>query len=358
MKQQVAELREKLFQNDLQGAEADDLLPSENELVDKYGFSLAVIRNMFRNLQDEGLAIGRQGKGIFLTKKINKFNSEPNFKNLKIAIVCFIQEDHPMSTTSQASKILASFEAKGSVNNCTTRLYNLWPANDLTVEMLQDLKDNNADGIIFNTNQNCPDEEIYKKLSLLDKPLIVVGTGDLENINTVTFENYQMSVTAVNCLTEKGHNKLGFIQYSGSLFWQKDRINGFEKTVLDNGIKGRQFEIPKKTPNQELSSYIKGNILPTLLNEKITGVVCSGDIFAAALIDVLKEAGKTVPEDIAIVSIDDDWCFRHYDITTIQRDSSRLGEAAFDLMCDIIASPKKEIIKRKVVCPLIIRSTT
>ena len=87
-------------------------------------------------------------------------------------------------------------------------------------------------------------------------------------------------------------------------------------------------------------------------------MVCSGDIYASILIDVFNEMGIKVPDDVAIVGVDDIWGLRHYDLTTVQLRPGRFGDAAYDLLADIIHHNIPSPTMRKITCPLIVRSTT
>lgn len=356
MVRQVALLRKRLLTS-LANSKSGDLLPSENELARRYTFSRATIRNLYRQLQQEGIVKSLQGKGILLTDKFKSEDSNIHKYDLSIAIVAFIQHDHPESKFSSASLILSNFDAQAAKYRSKSKLYNLWPEQGISLSMLELIKSDNPDGILFHYAACCSDDDI-RTLKLLNIPLVVSGY-ESENVDCVIFDHEQIAEVAAEHLLERGHRRFAFIQRSDcEFFWQQERLAGIEKVMLKSGAECKYFQIDSVPPNKNACEKLRKEIVPTLLDENITGVVCSGDIFATTLIDILKDYKVSVPEDLAIVGIDDWWELRHYDLTTVQLTQGRLGIAAFDFLADNIHREASVPSMRRIPCPLIIRSTT
>lgn len=356
MKRQMELLRDRLFHDCLREARSGDVLPSENEIARNYNFSLAVTRNLYRQLSDEGIVQGQQGKGFFLTDKFSALSKKTSTRPLKIAIVCYIDLNHPDTPHASANLIFSGFEHKAALNRCQTKLFNLWPELDFTIDMLQTLKHEKVDGILYHGDKIVPTQKILSTLALLDIPLICAEKVH-PTIHCVVFENSQIAKTGTEHLLSLGRRKLAFLQYSGDEFWQCQRRETFRELAAKAGAESFEFDMYRKVPFSQLAEDVAERILPTILEEEIDGVFCSGDIFAAALIDALKSTGKAIPKDIAIVGTDDDWSVRDYDITTIQTNHAFLGEVAFELMTEIVETSPSVPMRRHIFCPLVKRST-
>lgn len=357
MSRQVEQLRRRMMP-ELIKLKPDDMLPSENELTKRYTFSRAVIRNFYRQLQQEGLVCSHQCKGFFLTDKFQVKDPNIHKYDLSIGIVAYVEHGNPETPNSSAAALLSSFESQAAKFRSRTKLYNLWPDMTVSLDMLEQISVDNPDGILLHYHSDsCSDDDI-RKLKLLNIPMVITGF-ESKDVNSIVFDHEQITSSAVEHLIERGHRNLGFIQRSDrNFFWIKERLEGVKKTVAQSGVECICWSISSPPSSDVTITHIKEKIVPELIEKKISGVVCSGDIYASILIDVFNEMGIKVPDDVAIVGVDDIWGLRHYDLTTVQLRPGRFGDAAYDLLADIIHHNIPSPTMRKITCPLIVRSTT
>ncbi|TPX05413.1 substrate-binding domain-containing protein, partial [Schumannella luteola] len=85
----------------------------------------------------------------------------------------------------------------------------------------------------------------------------------------------------------------------------------------------------------------------TLLDEHpdIDGVFAANDVMAAAAVSVLLDAGRRVPEDVAVVGFDDSSAAlsARVPLTTMSQPSERSGELMADLLLRILAGEQVPI---------------
>ncbi len=357
MAQQVELLKKRLL-HDISDLQPGDILPSENELFEKFHFSRAVIRNLYKEFQTDGIIQSEGSRGYFLTDKFHSTFSDHKKYNLSIGIVAYIEHANPLSVFSAATRLMSSFESHAAKYGSCSKLFNTDGRETVTLDMLEQIREYRPDAILYQPDSKLKNERNLQTLNLLGIP--VIASERLSDIvNCVVFDHEQIAITAVTHLLEKGHRKVAFIQSEdhGS-FWQRQRIAGVRKIIEQSNatceIIAARFNHEDGDPDEKM----KREIIPELINSGVTGIVGSGDEYAAMAIDALKALGKRVPEDIAVVGIDDYWAFRRYDLTTVQLSVEKIGVTAFNLLADIVQGKKHQPCKVEVPCPLIVRSTS
>ena len=99
-----------------QGLKSGDILPGEKEICHNYGVTLSIARGLFQSLKKEGLVKSVKGKGVYLLKPIGNDNElQQNKSFLKLAIVAFLEPEHPYAPFNRASGILRFFDHKSAV---------------------------------------------------------------------------------------------------------------------------------------------------------------------------------------------------------------------------------------------------
>ena len=357
MAQQVELLKKRLL-HDISDLKPGDILPSENELFEKFHFSRAVIRNLYKGFQSDGIIQSEGSRGYFLTDKFHSTFSDHKKYNLSIAVVAYIEHANPLSVFSAATRLMSSFESHAAKYGSCSKLFNTDGRETVTLDMLEQIRKYRPDAIIYQPHGMLKNERNLQTLNLLDIP-VITSEPFSDIANCVVFDHEQIAITAITHLLEKGHRKIAFIQSEdhGSL-WQRQRLDGVRKIIEQSNATCKIIEAGFKYEDDDHSEKMKREIIPELISSGVTGLVGSGDEYAAMAIDALKALDKRVPEDMAVVGIDDNWAFRRYDLTTVQLSFEKIGVTAFNLLADIIQGKKHQPCKVKVQCPLIVKSSS
>ena len=291
---------------------------------------------------------GKEGVGPELKKKIMEKALEygykaPNSENDKIGEGYHI-----------AVFCAAKFLEKADDNNFYPNIY-----QKISIELTR----RNSIGTLISVNQkeNYQDTERLLKLHKFDG-IIALGMLGEEFFNTVrktglprvyvdTDDNYSdtpmvliENIYSVCSITEHlvamGHREIGFI---GSVKVTKsimDRYLGFFRTMMLNGLEvKKEWVLEDRTPDNEKIEIKFPEMLPTAF-------VCNCDDTAYRVVKELKEKGLKVPEDISIVSFDDD-IFSKLSVpqlTTIAPDTNYIAKKAADLIIKQIREPGKKVL--------------
>jgi LacI family transcriptional regulator len=218
-------------------------------------------------------------------------------------------------------------------------------------------RSNLVDGIILlKTRKN---DKGIERLSQTDFPFILVNHKKYsQKVNFVDSCNIKGAKLAVEHLYKLGHRKIAFV--TGEMYETNaiDRLNGYKKTLEDFGLPFRkEWVINGKFSKDTAYESSKG-----LLNSKKipTAIFCSDDYMAIGVIDRIKEAGLSVPEDISVIGFDDIELSSYIkpSLTTIRQPIHEIGKKSAELLLDLIECRKKTPIREILDVELIIREST
>lgn len=164
-------------------------------------------------------------------------------------------------------------------------------------------------GIIVGTQR---DTEALQEIIQLGNPLAVVDfdPNDLseevksqKNVALINTMDYQGVAIALEYLAELGHREIGFIAGRLDTYSGRERLRAFIETGKKLGLPLKEEYILKgdflKTPTyQSVKRLIQSGHLPT-------AILASNDSMALTTLDVLKEEGFQVPQDLSLIGFDD-----------------------------------------------------
>ncbi len=158
-----------------------------------------------------------------------------------------------------------------------------------------------ADGIIMR------DSLISRQLLDLDLPTITVIHGPSRAVksSSVITNSYAISVSAAEHLLERGFRSFAYCGFSG-YYWSEERERFFSKILKDAGYMTAVYRRPQPkkieswlSEQRRIAAWLKS--LP-----KPLGVMACNDDRGQHVLEACKVAGLGVPEDVAVVGVDND----------------------------------------------------
>ena len=145
-----------------------------------------------------------------------------------------------------------------------------------------------------------PAKAYYRKVAQAGTPVVFLDFYDEQaNADAVAGDNAYGTYRLTSHLIRHGHRKIGFvgnIKATGSIM---DRFLGYYRAMLMNDLQVREDWI---IPDREMTGGLKR---PELPEEMPTALVCNCDMTARMMIDLLREKGWQVPEDVSVTGFDD-----------------------------------------------------
>jgi LacI family transcriptional regulator len=161
------------------------------------------------------------------------------------------------------------------------------------------------------------------------------------NLPFVTSDNYKGAFEAVNMLIEHGHRRIACIQGLVNTSPNNDRVRGY----ID-AHKTHELSVDKKLIVGDSFGEENGYIETKLLlkqDDPPTALFAVSNLISLGAIRAISEEGLKIPDDISMVSFDDQPYSRFLStpMTTVAQQNSQIGQIAIKLLIDQIESNRQ-----------------
>jgi LacI family transcriptional regulator len=181
------------------------------------------------------------------------------------------------------------------------------------------------------------DEPLIPELLEKGIPFVIVGHHPDKRVNYVDADNVGGARMAVEHLIRLGHSRIATITGPLTMTSGEDRLVGYRQAL----------EAQRLAVDEQLvveGDYTEGGgamAMRRLLAASPTAVFVASDVMAIGALKALREAGKRVPQDVALVGFDDVTIATAVEppLTTVRQPIGRLGSMAADLLLDLLEKP-------------------
>lgn len=181
------------------------------------------------------------------------------------------------------------------------------------------------------------------------------AAGSLPNVHA---EDFGGARQAVQHLLDLGHRRIGYIGGRRELTSTDERERGFRTTLTEAGI----------TPDPALMGHGKYTTIDTIeparrilsAPERPTAIFAANDLSAIGVLEVARELGLRVPEDLSIVGFDNVPESFSCDppLTTIDPNLKQLGTTALEMLLELISTGSTQERHRRLSTRLQVRGST
>jgi len=191
-----------------------------------------------------------------------------------------------------------------------------------------------VDGFIFIT----PDENVYARRfpDMHGVPTVFNGVGTRFADRAVVSMDMEMGgrLSAEHVL-RSGRRRIG-TAYLGPNVFSKGRLRGIASALRNSGARSRKPVLLKPRPGlQELPEPIAEELVDRIVvRGKVDALIVENDYWAARLLNVMKQRGVRVPDDVALVGYNnlDLGGFTDPALTTIEEHNDRIAEGLLRLL--------------------------
>ncbi len=178
-------------------------------------------------------------------------------------------------------------------------------------------------------------DEIAKELHALHAPVVLIGSRR-DEFDSFYWDDVAGARQAVEHLIRLGHRRIGMIRTSTGSPLQNRRVQGyrealeaagipFDETLLSHGRTTKHAGFSEEAGYEAMMALLT-------LDPPITALFASSDVQAIGAWKAAIDAGKKVPDDIAIVGYDDIKTSQFIGLTSMDQDMQAIGQRATDIL--------------------------
>jgi LacI family transcriptional regulator, galactose operon repressor len=190
-------------------------------------------------------------------------------------------------------------------------------------------------------------------------PIVAVDqhTGPTD-LPTVDADNLRGGELATRHLLELGHRRIGLLGGRSDLESARQREAGYRRALADAGVPADDGLIVKADYDPERSAettrqLLSGPVPPTAL-------FAANDVTAIAAMEVARDLGLRVPEDLSVVGFDNvpESALCTPPLTTVEQPIQEMGSHAITMLIDLIEGRAPERSHRRMSTRLVVRDST
>ncbi|MET7856834.1 LacI family DNA-binding transcriptional regulator [Streptomyces sp. NPDC005318] len=203
------------------------------------------------------------------------------------------------------------------------------------------------------------DDPLPDLLEQLGMPAVMSGRRSAsETLAAVDSDNFEGARSAVDHLISRGRRTIATITGRLDVYGAQRRVDGYRKAMAAAGLGPVEQLIVPGDFTEEGGARAMRDLLAR--RPDVDAVFAASDVMAAGARQVLREAGRRIPDDVALVGFDDSAVARHMDpaLTSVRQPIEEMGRAMTRLLLQEIAGENEE--RPQIVLPteLVVRDSS
>lgn len=260
--------------------------------------------------------------------------------------VLFVDEAQSGLTHDFFAYVLDSFKVEAEASGYDLTFINTGKNRGSRMTYLEHCRYRGFDGVVI----ACVDfyDSEVEELIKSDIPVVTIDHSFFSKASVVSDNVNGMRQLLTYCINQ-GHRRIAYIHGTDSAV-TKNRLSSFYKTAEEFGL-----DIPddyiKEAPYR--STKVTAEKTEELLALKVppTCILYPDDFSCFGGINVIKEHGLRIPEDISVAGYDGIRIGRHIEpqLTTFRQNTAAIGRTAAQKLVDLIERPKTTINDQTII---------
>jgi LacI family transcriptional regulator len=205
------------------------------------------------------------------------------------------------------------------------------------------------------------DERTTAELKAWRTPVVLIGMQE-DGLDSYYWDDVTGARSATEHLLEEGHRRIGFIRVKADVQLQKHRLQGYREALSARDVEYderlvQHGETEKHGGFSEEAGYEAMQRL-LALSPPPTAVFASSDVQAVGAYKALRDAGKSVPEDVAVVGYDDVKTSRFIDLSSVTQYMHDVGEKATRRLLNRLGRANKKRVSKMITPELQVRASS
>lgn len=319
--------------------EVGSKLPTESELMEKYGVSRYTIRRAAGELESERFIYRVQGGGMYVDDW--KKQRKPVNDSKLIGVITTHLADYIFP------RIISGIDRIITENGYSLILNNTHNSCEREEKAIQRMIDNQVSGLIIEPSQSAlpnKDLSIYTKLKEAGIPTLFINAHYPQlDFPYLELDDTKAEEEMTDHLIKLGHKRiLGVFQIDD--MQGANRLKGFLDAYMGHPDISYLSETVMYHSQQDMNPVFKKTVNLLEGTEAPTAIVCYNDDLAIQMMNVIRSIDLKIPEDVSIAGFDD-FVMGHYVIpklTTVEHPKERMGVDAAKMILKMIAGEEVE----------------
>ena len=296
-------------------------------------------------------------------KIAQKLNYQPNniaaaLRNGKSKILGIIV---PMVDRSFFSSVIRGIEEIANGANYNVMICQTYENPEKEIATVEALLNARVDGIIASHAKNTLNFDHFLKVKERGIPLILFDRSNDElEVSNVVIDDFLGAYKATEHLIQQGCIRIAHFTNTRKISIYKERLRGYREALLNNNLEYDESLVVASDLQLEDGRYSMLQLLK--LNEIPDGVFSASAYGILGALQILKENGIKVPEEVALVGFSNEpfTSFTDPSLSTVEQHSMRIGNTAAEIFLEEVSDTVKKFIPQKIVLKpeLIIRQSS
>lgn len=329
-----------------------DRLPSEPELITKYGVSRATVREAIISLEQEGWLTRLQGKGTFV-------NERPKVHKTVAVIAPYLYANESpdfRAGTDVIPLLMQSIEQSARKRGINIMLYldNLEVATER--ENLLNLVDRGVDAVLMIYIGGKENLDALQRIKEAGIPLVMFDRYIEElPIDAVLTDNRMGSYRATLRFLDAGHKSVSYVTAPIDSTVLRDRLQGYVEALNERGLSPQIYELPQDVgEGADRVNFDRTRELVSKLT--FPTAIFSADATRLALITQLVEDRKIPSTAYSLGCFDEPYLFLSDDLMLVKvlQPLREIGRRAVELTMELIEEKSSSDVHRVLLAPEIL----
>jgi DNA-binding LacI/PurR family transcriptional regulator len=227
-----------------------------------------------------------------------------------------------------------------------------------SLDSLHNMLAGEVDGLVV-ANDGDITPEMVIQLEALQAPLVLLESYlPGQRLPCVLGDNFMAGSTVMEHLLGLGHRSIGILRGPHKYSSLNDRLKGCLAAAAASGILIAPEHMPDPVSEHPRKGYMQMREI-LRLSQRPTAIVAISDKTAFGAMEAIKESGLRIPDDIAIVSIDDvaESAYTHPPLTSFHIQRAEMGVLAMQKLHRLINAEPEIAVKTIVYGDLVVRES-
>ncbi len=230
---------------------------------------------------------------------------------------------------------------------------------DKEIQHLQNIRSRQVDGVIlipvYTIGKVIPEKyrHLYESLNI---PMVLVDRNIMGiEKDLVQSKNEEASYEATKYLISLGHRNIGVI---GTVAYStvQDRIKGYRRALQEAGI---TINASLVVDAEYSEKHVGQKLADKLLKEhpELTALYVLNNTLCGSVLLELKKRNLHMPDDLSLITWDDDELNELFDITTIVQYVEEIGRSAVKRLFELMENPQSRAEIQRIDTEMVVRKS-